>query len=95
MSKYVDIEPLDFIAFTDKSEDFADGVKWAMEQVDKCAKRPEGEWIKDEYGNIICSVCRHAPGRIPVSMMAVPFKSCYCPNCGADMRKCLGVKEDG
>ena len=47
------------------------------------ADRPQGEWIyMDEpiignpYGSYGCSECGHIE----------PFKSIYCPNCGAKMK---------
>lgn len=43
-----------------------------------CRSRREGEWVKNDHGDTICSCCR-----FPVN-----YKSHYCPECGS--RNVLG-----
>ena len=53
------------------------------ERVEKIrAKRPKGEWIKDEEGIDRCSKCYH---KCMEFVMGEP-KDNFCIECGADMR---------
>ena len=62
----------------DDLDDFADGdnsfVDWKIPTAD-VVEVVYGEWISDDDGNIICSVC----GRNGVGEL-------FCEHCGADMR---------
>lgn len=40
------------------------------------------EWIKNEKGEVVCTKC----GAIALDRHNHPFKSPYCPKCGAGMR---------
>lgn len=54
-------------------------------------KRKVGKWVKDSYGNIECSLCgTYASQTMTGCLMNRHldfYKTNYCPNCGADMRK--------
>lgn len=49
-------------------------------------KRPTGEWVTDDAGNITCSNCGFSLGS-KIAKLLYPFDFPYCPNCGADMKK--------
>lgn len=46
--------------------------------------RPKGEWVKDEEGCTICSLCG-CPDEIN-GITGEPMESNFCGECGADMR---------
>ena len=59
-------------------------------------KRPQGEWVKDDYEGIHCSECFYIPLKdvvIKEHADGTKVKSGnfnltqYCPNCGAEMQK--------
>ena len=102
MARYKDIELLDCMILSEKSDKFCEGVRFAMEKVDKLPTADvqevrHGEWIEmaeNSTGKIIpCTNCNKPinPNRKDVELHRTKEKPDYCPNCGADMR---GDKND-
>lgn len=82
MSKYIDVEILDVMAFNDATPDFIRGAIAVLETLDELpiADVQEvryGRWELDEYGGWHCSVCHE--------IAIVSGGENYCPNCGARM----------
>ena len=52
--------------------------------IDPATLRPHGRWVKrpNTKGQVYCSECASLE-----TITDSSFKSNYCPNCGADMRK--------
>ena len=51
---------------------------WAIDTaIEALKERKSGKWIKDIYGNVVCSECKRKP--ICGNLTA------YCPHCGAKM----------
>lgn len=54
---------------------------------------PKGRWIKDSDGLDVCSECKAVALqrvfiKLPEKIVDLQMvRSCYCPNCGADMRE--------
>ena len=83
MARYIDADAFEVVSLKDVSDEFAEGVMFVLEQLDKAPTikaRPvvRGEW---EYMGFLvtkCSACKkvlHGMGG-----------GNFCPNCGADMR---------
>lgn len=53
--------------------------------------RLQGEWIENNYGRIQCSICKGAAISTMTGCLVdrhlEQYKTKFCPNCGADMRK--------
>ncbi len=79
MARYKDVEPLDFMNLSNKSDEFCEGVRFALEEIDKLptadvVEVKHGEWdINGEFCQ--CSVCDNFAG----------YDYDYCPYCGAKM----------
>lgn len=91
MARYMDADAFEVVGMKDVSDEFAAGVQFMLEQLDKAQTieaRPvvRGEWkaIEDKLWNLDfpvvvgyeCSECR-TWGHDEYN---------FCPNCGADMR---------
>ena len=51
------------------------------------ANRPQGEWVKGQKGDIICSVCGESEANFIFGWdYEYEGISKYCPNCGARMK---------
>ena len=64
------------------SEEFIKGFKCGAQrqfEADK-ADRPEGKWIRDDVGTLICSECKR-----PRRDSRIGHTN-FCNSCGADMR---------
>lgn len=86
MSKYVDVESLDFVDLTGRSEEFSDGVMWILEQLDKCPEQPTAHVKVKSYYNygklihrtLVCSNC---------GVDNCNFGMEFCPWCGAKFER--------
>ena len=96
MSRIVDVEPLDFLAWKDgDGTTFDDGVLWVLEKIDEfptIEQRPTGRWMVDQDGRLHCSECLENPtnrvmidGRLVYDMTPIVGKMKFCPNCGVRM----------
>lgn len=64
------------------NQGFLDGYKMCED------KWKKGKWINtDDYA--ICSICKLPTSKIRIESTGkyIPYKTNFCPNCGADMRK--------
>ena len=98
MSRIVDVEPLDCLAWKDGEHGttFDDGVLWVLEKIGELPTiEPQrtGKWMVDPDGRLHCSRCLENPtnrviidGRLVYDMTPIVGKMKFCPNCGADMR---------
>lgn len=54
-------------------------------------KKPQGEWIENNYGRIQCSICKGAAISTMTGCLVdrhlEQYKTRFCPWCGADMQK--------
>lgn len=81
MARYKNIELLDCMILSGKSDEFCEGVSFALEQVDKLptadvVEVKHGEWLKQNGGFfVLCSLCSKASAT----------KGNYCHSCGAKM----------
>lgn len=83
--RLIDADAFEVVVLQDVSNEFAEGVQYAMELLDKAPTieaRPvvRGEWVDlgRNYYTVVsqCSECG----------AKYDFRSPYCPNCGAEMR---------
>lgn len=82
MARYKDIELLDCMILSEKSDEFCEGVRFAMEEVDKLptadvVEVKHGEWIDLNITEWQCSECNYRVERWN--------NTPYCPECGAKM----------
>lgn len=63
----------------EKVYNWADVIKFEIEELPIIESRPKGKWIEDTGLYATCSNCKEN------LYQAIEYK--YCPNCGADMRK--------
>ena len=87
MAMYKDVEPLDFMNLSNKSDEFCEGVRFALEEIDKLPSADvvevkHGEWIvvgrtEHEKAILKCSHC----GRVRKNH----GRSIFCGDCGAKM----------
>ena len=62
-----------------------------FEDVERVEVKRKGQWITNKYNQIVCSECAVPALEVETGCLVnrhlEPYKTHFCPNCGADMRK--------
>ena len=87
MARYIDADAFEVVGMKDVSDEFAAGVQFMLEQLDKAQTieaRPvvRGEWIDGFFKDTVeCSVCFEKG-----VCKCYETRHNFCPNCGAENR---------
>ena len=88
MARYIDADAFEVVSLKDVSDEFAEGVMFVLEQLDKAPTikaRPvvRGEWVLNKDGSGTCNQC----GRTQKSVWDHDGWQNFCGHCGAEMQQ--------